>query len=275
MKNIAFFLIFIILQIYPIISIDNNGYANFRGFSSSDDTYFASSKQIINGIEAEYNRYPYMVGLALSNSSQPYCGGSLIDPVWVLSAAHCFKEENGTAFIGRHNFSDNSEMYEAIEIKQQIIHPDYDDILIDYDYMLVRLAEPSNASVIELDYGSIEFDFQVVMTVMGWGKTKNFGDKSDYLRETDVKYFEQSWCQFLYGWVGGVTDRMICAKGWNTDACSGDSGGPLIMKGDDGSSDVLVGIVSWGFLCNFLVFPGVYASVPNGLEFIREYVPSI
>jgi trypsin len=70
-----------------------------------------------------------------------------------------------------------------------------------------------------------------------------------------------------------ITENALCAEGGNKyDSCQGDSGGPLIIKGENSTTDVLVGVVSWGFGCATAIseiFPGVYSTPPTPLiEFV-------
>lgn len=67
---------------------------------------------------------------------------------------------------------------------------------------------------------------------------------------------------------------MMCARDGNEDACQGDSGGPLVTRGRGDSSDVLVGVVSWGFGCAHKSFPGVYSRVSSAYDWIKEQVCS-
>ena len=66
-----------------------------------------------------------------------------------------------------------------------------------------------------------------------------------------------------------IGPSMLCAKGRGTGACDGDSGGPLIIKGETPSDDIVVGVVSFGADCANDVFPGVYARVSDQYEWIR------
>jgi hypothetical protein len=65
---------------------------------------------------------------------------------------------------------------------------------------------------------------------------------------------------------------MMCARANGKDSCQSDSGGPLIIKGDDANSDLQVGVVSWGLGCASDSFPGVYARVSRGYEWIQREV---
>ena len=85
--------------------------------------------------------------------------------------------------------------------------------------------------------------------------------------EVEVDIISNEVCNSGYG--GDVLDDMICAGSEGKDSCQGDSGGPLIKKGENSTRDMQVGIVSWGIGCAIPEYPGVYASVASGLEFIE------
>jgi secreted trypsin-like serine protease len=78
--------------------------------------------------------------------------------------------------------------------------------------------------------------------------------------------------------AGTITENSLCAEGGSKyDACQGDSGGPLIIKGDDSTSDALVGVVTWGAGCAediSEIFPGVYSRVSSALSWIEQEVPA-
>mmetsp|Transcript_52980 Transcript_52980/g.61898 ORF Transcript_52980/g.61898 Transcript_52980/m.61898 type:complete len:370 (-) Transcript_52980:57-1166(-) len=115
------------------------------------------------------------------------------------------------------------------------------------------------------------------MHVIGRGSTEYEGISYTPL-DTTVEYRSNSFCNSLF-FYDIIRDSMLCAfSPWNSnvehDACSGDSGGPLVLKGGgsarNGSVDLLVGIVSWGFDCGQPGYPGVYARVSDQSAWIQK-----
>lgn len=203
---------------------------------------------VIGGTEVNPpQRYEYMVSLQNEYWGH-FCGASLIDKEFLISAAHC----QGLAThveIGRHNlFSDDGLETERIEVDYEIVHPEYNEYTLQNDIMLLKLKkEVSNAfTPVTLDDDGEETTYGVGadVTLMGWGTTSEGGKTSDDLLEATVDIVSNSDCNLAYN--GAVTDDMMCAAREGKDSCQGDSGGPLIIKGSDATSDILVGIVSWG-----------------------------
>jgi len=226
---------------------------------------------IVGGEEAIPGRYPYAVALVNKDSNLARCGGSLIAPDWVLTAAHCIGYVDRVN-IGRHNFSDPDETYEEIMIKVQSQHPKFNKFFLDYDFGLLQLMEPSSSPVVKLDDGSTDLNIFTDMTVMGWGTTESEGNASDVLLETELDFWPNFLCRFSYFYAGGIRRSMMCARRKGKDSCQGDSGGPLIIKGQNSTTDILVGVVSWGFGCANRIFPGVYARVSVGHSVIVNTV---
>ena len=119
----------------------------------------------VGGEEAEKGRFPYQV--ALTNGGMQYCGGTLVDKDWVLSAAHC-SGNSDTVSIGRHDLTDDSEKFESIEIDWETKHPDYNDFSLQNDFMMIKLKESSSFEPVQLNDGSIDLPSGSHVTVMGW-----------------------------------------------------------------------------------------------------------
>lgn len=227
---------------------------------------------IVDGNPADPDRYPYMATL-LTEDGDLDCGGTLISPQFVLSAAHCAGSASMVA-VGRYKL--NVTRGFLFSSNREFEFGRYDESTEDGDFMLIRLSgsvlgvsAPRLAT--NLYYDRLQNGTE--LTVMGWGDTSSGGVSSNTLLEAPVKYILQSTCQDLYAsYSASITRRMICAGGTgSTDACQGDSGGPLIYKDDNPARDVLIGVVSWGIGCADGL-PGVYAKVGSVSRWITRVI---
>lgn len=222
---------------------------------------------IVGGEEVEQDRYPYNV--IYSKDGAFLCSGTLIAENWVLTAAHC--GIFGThVYIGRQNLGIAGTNEEIIEIVEAIPHYKYDIYTFSYDYMLLKLETPSKFSPVTLDDGYEDTDAGDDVTVMGWGKTSELGSYSPELLEVELDIVDQYDCREYYN--NNIDKSMLCASRLGKDSCLGDSGGPLIRKGNKPEDDVQVGIVSWGIGCARPKYPGVYARVSQVHEWIFNQV---
>lgn len=108
------------------------------------------------------------------------------------------------------------------------------------------------------------------LRLLGWGYTSTDGQLSGLLVEGSVTSIRRDKCkEQLEG--STITRNMICAgvPDGEVDGCQGDSGGPLIQSGKQ------VGIVSWGVGCAQPGKPGVYTSVPQVLNWIKQELGKI
>jgi len=244
---------------------------NVENIVTNSESYIALT--IINGLITQEDRYKYMVSLT-SASGGHVCGGSLIARNLVLTAAHC-KGHFSKVEIGRYDTANNLEDYEVFNSLSTIVHPEFDKDYIRNDFMIIRLDRDSAYPHVNLNQNKY---IPESLTVFGWGVTAS--DGSSYrgpLLETSVNYIPNSQCKnsegsidFTWGsYYGLIQDNMLCASAPSTDSCSGDSGGPLIIKGANSTDDIQVGIVSWGFGCANSNFPGVYARVDNQIDWIK------
>uniref|UniRef100_A0A061SFF1 Trypsin n=1 Tax=Tetraselmis sp. GSL018 TaxID=582737 RepID=A0A061SFF1_9CHLO len=246
------------------------------------------------------HRYPYTVNLVRYGFLE-FCGGSLIAPNVVLTAAHCNKPRT-TVWIGRHNLRNRDEDYERIEVVETAhSNPSWDSSTNDNDIILLRLERPSTRQPVAIDGGElVKFVEEGArgprVTTMGWGTTSWQGRRSSVLRQVTVSGIPPEYCNGTKMYDGLITRNMLCAASIGKDACQGDSGGPLVVSKEeqalwedfDYGQDVLVGLVSWGIRCAALEveldrasnteeetgYPGVYTRVANYRSWIAETLES-
>ena len=247
---------------------------------------------IIGGIDAPVARYPYFVGLWVVSKPLNYCGGTIIDKEWVLTAAHCEVSVGDVAIIGQQtdSFPNGGQNADIRTIDDVYIHPSFDDFLFisnetayphGFDAALLHLSAPSTISKpIKLNdkKDKVElFDGDELETI-GFGRTNETDSDSypDTLQTVTLNFVPIENCADAYEGLINIDDTMECAAAPDKDSCQGDSGGPLIVAGskDDGSEDVLVGIVSFGAGCAIPGFPSVYTKVGDDrlLDWIDDII---
>ncbi|KAF6739311.1 Granzyme A [Oryzias melastigma] len=235
----------------------------FAAFILGGLLFFVNSghgSDIINGKEVVPHSLPYMALLQVKTN--PSCGGVLIDPNWVLTAAHCARID--TVVLGAHSLKEKETNSRQIQkVKTHFPHPCYDKNETVNDLMLLRLQKPvkETKTVRPLKLADTVKDPAggSPCLVAGWGTTKNMAKKmSDVLMYTNVTVIDRQKCNSpaFYNLKPVITSSMICAGSDGSkvaDTCRGDSGGPLVCN------NVLVGITSFGKLCGVKKHPGVYS----------------
>jgi trypsin len=210
--------------------------------------------RIINGSKAPINRYPYTV--SLQEGDFHFCGGSLIAPDLVISAAHCvvgLSEKSTRIVLNPHKLSKPIKASEVFSVQEYVSHPLYRTLAQeDHDYTIIKLTGSSSLPTVRLNTDENLPVTGSSLQVMGWGTTvAGLSVEADTLLEVDVVTITNEECsqasQSLY--KNGITPDMLCAAEVNKGSCQGDSGGPLVIPGSSYEEDVQVGIVSWGVGC--------------------------
>jgi secreted trypsin-like serine protease len=234
--------------------------------------------RIVGGkVVTDPNLYPWMTALAYRDQDPvegQFCGGSLIAPNWVLTAAHCPSGEDAEdldVILGFLKLDEPSK--ERIHVKEIIIHPKYDEDTSDFDIALLRLDKASKLNPIPLipsgDPAKIAVPGKMA-TIIGWGALKEGGPGSKNLMHVEVPIVSNAEANRSYD--GEVTKNMIAAgyiKVGGKDACQGDSGGPFVVK-DENLNLVLAGTTSFGIGCAKRGYPGVYANLAVLGDWVRK-----
>lgn len=208
--------------------------------------------RIVGGVVARDGEFPSVAALVLKGYSSvdgQFCGATVVDRSWVLTAAQCVRHPDGqwnlkasdiVVHVGTQTLSRGGTRIAAAEVR---IHPGWTPRTLRNDLALIRLDQPVPASVPLQTIAPPGTEAANVLDVhvVGWGDTTNHqGVWSDQLRRTYLTRYTQGGCAMEF--PRGAFDQatMICAGNDRQGTCDGDSGGPLLFDG------VQVGITSWG-----------------------------
>ncbi|XP_072550587.1 prostasin-like [Salminus brasiliensis] len=237
--------------------------------------------KIVGGNSADSGAWPWQVSIQYSRGH--FCGGSLINNNWILSAAHCFQSSQTsspsalTVYLGLSSLQTVNSNTQRMSVRQIINHPSYVSITNDNDIALLELS----TSVTFTDYvqpvclaaSGSTLGAGTLVWVTGWGNinTDVSLPSPKNLQEVEVPIVSNTKCASSYG---TITNNMLCAglSEGGKDSCQGDSGGPLVIKQSAGWTQA--GVVSFGNGCAKPNFPGVYARVSEYQSWINSKISS-
>ncbi len=207
-------------------------------------TSLAATPRIIGGTQVteddQNTNYPWITSLEFDGFF--ICGASLIADQWVLTAAHCVVDEETGETLASDDFAVRVNDYsllgetgdEYIQVSEVYVAAGYDDITLDSDIAILKLAVTATAPPIDLIETPAFNNLAdgTPLTIIGWGNTV-VDDTDGYpvrLREASVILASYQTCSEDYAATGqALTSNMFCAGGDGvTDTCQGDSGGPIV-----------------------------------------------
>ncbi|MCU0831615.1 MAG: serine protease [Rhizobiaceae bacterium] len=247
------------------------GFAMAEGKPAEKPMFRSSDTQprngrIVGGTPSPTGANPWQVAL-ISSTGRFFCGGSVIAPTLVVTAAHCVDDfpTGLRVLVGTNRLNSGGRLIPVSSIQ---VHPGWSPTdgvgaRDDNDVALLRLDFPANVTAIRLATPQLAATLERVgtrATISGWGATSEGGSGSTNLLQAVVPIVSQASCAASYG-TSSITTRMICAgfTQGGTDTCQGDSGGPMVVRSN--GVPYLVGITSFGRGCARPNFPGVYARV--------------
>ena len=238
---------------------------------------------VVGGTDAADGVHPFQVGLVFKNISDDYqaqfCGGTLVAERFVVTAAHCTTDiedfdnpgSEVQVLVGARRLDGSGQRVDVARVQ---VHPDYDELSIDYDVAVWELATPVSGIRFARLADMPPSKSRTPLRLTGWGQPSESPKLRPpvALQQVDLPFVRTvaGSCEDL---EYEITPRMICAGGSGVSSCYGDSGGPLTINRGTGY-DELVGIVSWGEVCAGRRLPAVFTNVADSSinRFIRSIV---
>lgn len=230
---------------------------------AADDGIEVTTQEIIGGTSTTIAEHPWQVALTTNGGTQ-FCGGSILNSRWVITAQHCIDEGNANMRVvaGITQLSQQSTgQIRAIDAVANF--PGFVDVETGGDVALLHLATAldlsgPNARAIPLLKPTEAADGATapgaLSTITGWGATSS-ASSSNTLQRADVALISNAQAEAAYGIT--IDGEQIGAAAPGKDACTRDGGGPLSVV--VGGVRKLAGVISWGFGCADPSFPGMYA----------------
>ncbi|XP_037287971.1 transmembrane protease serine 9 [Rhipicephalus microplus] len=251
-------------------------------FHVDEDAY------IVGGRKAKPESWPWQASLKLAEDPVygHKCGATLVDRLWLVSAAHCFRTwgepSDWVVYVGKYNLFEEESTQQLRYVESIFIHPGYQmavkPVLVenrkDHDIALIKLNAPVtlNGQVQPICLQELpDLADNTTCYVTGWGATRE-AEMSPVLKQAAVLVLPLDECASYYNGTCVINQLMYCAgyEDGRHDSCHGDSGGPLVVK--QGGSWQLAGVISGGLRCGEPRHPGIYTKVTPHYSWIRDVI---
>jgi len=267
--------------------------------SNQDSCGITTGIRIVNGVEARPGSWPWQVVLGQPRNPNFFsaadfrviCGGTLISPSVILTAAHCFTSGSSSntpthARMGEHDITTSSELSGTVQrrIQRTVLHEGWDKVSLVNDIALVKISGNPLTYTTRIRAACLPFDYQGVTDtsiqpspyVTGFGALEDGQPSATKLFQAKVPVVGHEACRSAYSGVRNVrlTRNHICAGQGNADTCAGDSGGPMLSDRFRNRWSV-IGITSYGVSCANAQYPGVYTRVDRYLDWISSKLKSL
>lgn len=232
--------------------------------------------KVLGGSVAAPGQFPWMVSMIDAKAERAifgaYCGGTVIAPRVVITAAHCVqgvRDGEMDVIVGRTRLSQD-DVGERIPVAKIVAHPAYDNSSVRNDVALLQLSRPTEATPLAIahpaDDGLTAPGTRVITS--GWGTTTEGGEASDELLFVRLTARSRGYCDREYGRIHDASQLCIGSSRAGEDTCQGDSGGPVTSG--EAEAIRLVGLVSYGNGCGREGVPGVYTRVSYFSAWVDE-----
>ncbi|XP_053948633.1 transmembrane protease serine 9 isoform X2 [Anastrepha ludens] len=232
------------------------------------DAFYA---RIVNGTQANEGEFPFLVSLRLRPNLQHFCASTIIEPQWILTAAHCFKyikdpSELVVQYGSNQLTHPKSKFVNVSEIR---LHEGYSATIAIHDIALLKLAQPLPTDIVKLAGGVNLTEIAQTkppLLLVGWGLNATNGALQQQLQKVTLHLLAPAECrQRTQSLLHSTNLCASASNGAKQGQCSGDSGGPLLLNKKQ------IGIVSWSLKpCG--AYPGIFTNVACYAKWISGHI---